>query len=159
MEFERALQVLCDAGVEFVVIGGLCGVLHGASRITYDLDICYARSPLNISRLAHALAPFHPRLRDLPDNLPFIWDERTLKNGNLFTLNTDLGPIDLAAEVAGVGTYERAKECATSVEAFERKIAILDLRSLIQAKRAAGRQKDIEALVELESLLEAEDGD
>jgi hypothetical protein len=41
------------------------------------------------------------------------------------------------------------------VDAFDRKIAILDLPSLIKAKRAAGREKDLAALPELESLLEA----
>jgi hypothetical protein len=39
------------------------------------------------------------------------------------------------------------------VEAFGRQIATLDPRGLIQAKRAAGREKDRSALVELESLL------
>jgi hypothetical protein len=34
----------------------------------------------------------------------------------------------------------------------------IDLRSLIQAKRAAGREKDLRALPELEGLLDAEDG-
>jgi hypothetical protein len=41
------------------------------------------------------------------------------------------------------------------VEAFDRKIVTLDLPGLIQAKRAAGREKDLAALPELESLLEA----
>jgi hypothetical protein len=41
------------------------------------------------------------------------------------------------------------------VEAFDRTISILDLPSLIRAKRAAGRAKDLAALPELESLLEA----
>jgi len=41
------------------------------------------------------------------------------------------------------------------VEAFERQVPTLDLTGLIQAKRAAGRQKDLSALPELESLLEA----
>jgi hypothetical protein len=91
MEFEQALQALCDADVGFVVIGGVCAALHGAAGVTYDLDICYSRSDQTL---------FHPRLRDLPDNLPFIWDAKTLENGTVFTLNTDLVPIDLAAEVA-----------------------------------------------------------
>jgi hypothetical protein len=41
------------------------------------------------------------------------------------------------------------------VDAFDRQIATLDLPGLIRAKRATGRQKDIDALPELESLLEA----
>jgi hypothetical protein len=41
------------------------------------------------------------------------------------------------------------------VDAFERPVAALSLPGLIRAKRAAGREKDLAALVELESLLEA----
>jgi len=37
----------------------------------------------------------------------------------------------------------------------KRNFAVLDLPGLIQAKRAAGRQKDLAALPEIEGLLEA----
>ncbi len=43
------------------------------------------------------------------------------------------------------------------MEAFGRQISVLNLPALIQTKRAAGRPKDILALPELESLLEAFD--
>jgi hypothetical protein len=43
-----------------------------------------------------------------------------------------------------------------SVGAFERDFLTLDLPGLIKAKRAAGREKDLAALPELESLLEAD---
>ncbi len=157
MEFETAIQTLCDAGVDFVVIGGVSATLHGSSRVTYDLDICYSRVPLNLRRMAAALAPFHPRPRGFSKDLPFIWDEVTLRNGGLFTLNTDLGEIDLLAEVAGLGAYDEVKRQSITVEAYDRRISILTLRSLIQAKRAAGRERDLAALPELEGLLEAEE--
>ena len=61
MQFEKALQTLCDARVDFVVIGGLSATFHGSARVTYDLDICHSRVPVNLGRLAAALAPLHPR--------------------------------------------------------------------------------------------------
>jgi hypothetical protein len=157
MNFERAVQSLADAGVEFVVIGGLSASLHGSARVTFDLDVCYSRALSNLRRLAAALAPFHPRPRGIPRDLPFLWDERTLQNGMVFTLDTDLGPIVLLAEVAGVGDYDQAKTLSVMVDAFDRRIATLDLAALIRSKRAAGRARDLEALPELESLLEAEE--
>jgi hypothetical protein len=42
-------------------------------------------------------------------------------------------------------------------EAFGRQVRILNLKSLIKAKRAAGREKDLMMLPELESLLEAQE--
>ena len=157
MKIELALHVLSDAGVDCVVIGGVAGAFHGSGRVTYDLDVCYSRTAQNIRRLAEALAPFHPRPRGLPDGLPFIWDEATLRNGSLFTLHTDLGDIDLLAEVAGLGTYDEVKASSIPIEAFGCRVAVLDLKSLIRAKRAAGRERDLSALPELEALLEAEE--
>jgi hypothetical protein len=38
---DRALVVrLKEHGVEFVIIGGVCGPLHGLPLVTFDLDIC-----------------------------------------------------------------------------------------------------------------------
>ena len=109
MQFEKAVQVPCDAGVDFVIIGGVSATFHGSARVTYDLDICYSRATINLQRLAAALALFHPRPRGFSDELPFVWDERTLRNGTIFTLQTDLGEVDLLAEVAGLGTYDDVK--------------------------------------------------
>jgi predicted nucleotidyltransferase len=157
MNPDRALRTLVDAGVEFVLIGGWSAILHGSSFMTHDLDICFSRKRENVRRLVQALAPYHPRLRDAPAAVPFVWEESTLRNGTIFTLETDLGPIDLMAEVTGLGTFEDIEPRALSVEAFDRHVQTLDLKSLIASKRAAGREKDLRVLPELESLLESEE--
>ena len=155
MNFVQAVQILADAGVDFVIIGGWSAILHGSSYVTNDLDVCFSRGRENCQRLATALAPFHPRLRDIPKNVPFVWDEKSLRNGTIFTLSTDLGAIDLLAEVKGLGDFEDVKRNSVLVQAFDRDVWTLDLASLIQAKRAAGREKDLRMVPELESLLEA----
>ena len=155
MQFERAIHALHDAGVEFVVIGGLAATFHGGGRVTYDLDICYSRVSANLSRLASALRPFRPRPRGFPPKLSFVWDEMTLYNASILTLQTEIGEIDLLAEVAGLGTFEEVLCHSITVEAFERQIRTLELPALIQAKRAAGRPKDLSDVAELESILEA----
>lgn len=155
MNLERLIQHLCDSQVDFVVIGGWAAIFHGSVHVTNDLDICYSRDKENLRKLAAALAPFHPRLRGFPDGLRFIWDATTLANGALFTLTTDLGIIDLLAEVSGVGTFEEACASSVEVEAFGRRLRALDLPALICAKKAAGRPKDLLMLPELEGLLEA----
>ena len=72
-------------------------------------------------------------------------------------MTTDFGIVDLLAEVTGLGSFEEVKATAVAVDAFGRRVLTLDLSSLIQAKRAAGREKDLRALPELEGLLEAEE--
>jgi len=155
MNFIQAVQTLADAGVEFVIIGGWSAILHGSSYVTNDLDICFSRRKENLGRLAGALAPFHPRPRDLPAEVPFVWDETTLRNGTIFTLSTDMGVIDPLAEVSGLGGFDEVKAHSIEMDAFDRRVRTLDLPSLIRAKRAAGRPKDLLVLPELESLLEA----
>ena len=155
MDFRRAVQVLCDGGVEFVIVGVVAASLHGSVRISIDLDICYRRSTVNVKRLADVLKPLRPRPIGFPENLPFTWDEKTLRNATVLTLQTELGEIDLLAEVAGIGSFEEVQ----AVEAFERKVQTIDLRALIQAKRTAGREKDLSALPELEGLAEAADNE
>jgi len=155
MNFERVIQHLCDARVDFVVIGGWAAIFHGSAHVTNDLDICYSRDKENLLRLAGVLAPYHPRPRGFPEGLPFVWDASTLANGAMFTLTTDLGIIDLLAEVSGIGTYTDARASSVEVEAFDRRLWALDLRALIRAKKAAGRPKDMLILPELEGLLEA----
>ena len=80
----------------------------------------------------------------------------TLTNGTVFTLDTDLGKIDLLAEVSGVGSFAEVRDNAVLMSAFEREVRTLDLPALIKAKRAAGRPKDLLLLPELEGLLEAQ---
>ena len=72
MNFITAVHALVDAGVDFAIIGGWSAILHGSSNVTNDLDVCFSRQPENLKRLAGALAPFHPRLRDLPGDLSFV---------------------------------------------------------------------------------------
>jgi len=60
VNLEKAFHALCDAGVDFVVIGGVAATLHGSAYVTFDLDICYSSASANLKRLKEALAPFHP---------------------------------------------------------------------------------------------------
>lgn len=157
MNYVQAVQVLVDGGVDFVIVGGWSAILHGSASLTKDLDVCYSRGSENLKRLARALAPFRPRLRGLPVDLPFVWDEVTLRNGSLFTLSTDLGDIDLLAEISGVGGFDQVKKHSVVFDAFDRSVRTLDLHALIRAKRAAGREKDLLVLPELEGFLESEE--
>jgi hypothetical protein len=157
MEVDRLIQILSDSSVEFIVIGGWSAILHGSVHVTNDLDIFFARGPGNVKRLAQALAPYHPRPIDLPTDLPFIWDEATLRNGTNFTLITDLGRVDLLGEVSGLGSFTEVYAASIPMEKEGREVRILDLRSLIESKKAAGRVKDLLVIPELEALLEAQD--
>lgn len=148
------LGALVDAGVEFIVVGGAAATAHGASRLTQDIDVVYARDPANLARITLALEGHAPYPRGAPPGLPFVFDAQTLRNGGNFTLRTDLGDIDLLADITGGGDYRALLPDTVTVHAFGRNVRCLGLRRLIEVKRAAGRPKDFEAIAELETLLE-----
>lgn len=148
-DLERLLDELTAAGVAFVVIGGVAMVLRGSSRMTQDIDLCYARDRENLRRLACALEPFHPRLRGAPVELPFLWDAATLASGLNFTLTTDLGDVDVFGEVPGLGSFSAVAGRSSTVDVGGRMVRVLDLDGLESAKRAAGRAKDLLDLAEL----------
>ncbi|MCY7376890.1 MAG: hypothetical protein LH472_13100 [Pyrinomonadaceae bacterium] len=140
--------------VEFVIVGGVAIIAHGVPYATFDLDFCYARTAGNLRKIVAALAGFNPRLRGFPKDLPFVWDERTLQNGTNFTLQSDIGDIDLLGEVAGVGAYKEVFADSIIVRLFDYQVRILSLNDLIKAKKAAGRPKDLFVLPQLETLNE-----
>jgi hypothetical protein len=156
---ERLLGALTDAGVEFILVGGMAARAHGSSRVTQDVDVSYSRSDANLARLVAGLAPLHPYLRGAPPGLPFEWSTETLRQGLNFTLTTTSGDIDLLGEITGGGRYEDLLPHSTLVPVFGHEIRILDLPWLIHVKRAAGRPKDIEVIAELEVLREIIEGE
>ncbi len=69
-------------------------------------------------------------------------------------MTTTLGALDLLGEVTGGGAYEQLLPFSEELEAFDVRCRFVTLEKLIQLKRAAGRLKDLEAIAELEALLE-----
>ena len=155
--FGKVLGALADHEVRFILVGGVAATAHGSSRLTQDVDVVYARDRENLGCLVVALRPYEPYLRGAPPGLPFSWDLATLERGLNLTLSTTLGAVDLLGEIAGGGTYESLLPDSVEIEVFGIRCRCLDLRRLIEVKRAAGRPKDLEAIAELESLLDERD--
>lgn len=104
---ERIVSALAEAQCQFVIVGGLNAVLHGAPIVTQDLDVCYRRTPENLTRLSKALTPFALRLRNLPEGVPDTFDRRSLDFGTNFTLALEDGEeFDLLDEMAAIGGYD-----------------------------------------------------
>lgn len=151
------LRQLIASAVDFVVIGGLAMRAHGSAHITEDLDVCYGRTDENMAALTAALAPIHPYLRGAPPGLPFRFDVPTIRAGLNFTLTTDYGSFDLLGELSGVGDYDRVVAQSQQEEVFGLRFRVLNLDALIAAKKAAGRLKDRNHILELEELKKLRD--
>jgi hypothetical protein len=140
MSTRALLERLQTNGVRFSVIGGVALIARGVQRSTQDLDIAYARDRDNLVRLVSALKDIHPRLRGVPPDLPFFFDEVSLRHGLNFTLDTDLGPLDLLGEVPGLGTFEHVDAASTEIELGGVVVLALTLDGLERAKCQACRR-------------------
>lgn len=145
---------LCDGGIDFVVIGGVAARAHGSPRITEDLDVCYDPALENRGRLASLLQRWHAYPREVDQGLPFIMDAKTFAISPILTLTTDQGALDLFDSVAGIGSYQDVVKRSVPVDGGDVRFLALGLPGLIDAKRAAGRTRDLAQIPELEALLE-----
>ena len=141
--------MLVSHRVRFVVIGAFAARILGSPTVTRDLDICYARDPRDLARLAEALRELNARLRGAPSNVRFRLDARSLAAGDHFTFTTDAGSLDVLGTPSGVSGYDELARNARETDLDGIRILVASIDDLIRMKRAAGRPKD---LVELEIL-------
>ena len=146
------LKRLCDAKVDFILIGGFAGIFHGCSYVTQDIDICLNFNTENLLRLQKSIIDLHPVHRMTPAKIKL---ELTCENCGQFKniyLDTDAGQLDCISFVDGVGNFDTAKSKSTIIEIGNVKLNILDIDALIEAKKTLNRKKDAQAIVELEAL-------
>jgi len=72
---------------------------------------------------------------------------------NLY-LVTDLGQLDIPSEIAGIGDYGEVARHTIAVDLGGMQCRVLDLDSLIEAKKALNLPKDRQAIIELEAIRE-----
>jgi len=138
----RALETLNRHGVRFLVIGGFAGKLHGSPALTVDVDVCYARTPENLQRLAAALRELHAELRGAGPGLPFRLDARSLAAGDRFTFRTDAGDLDILGLPSGTDGFADLEPNAVPMDLDGVVVRVAALEDLIRMKRATGRPRD-----------------
>jgi hypothetical protein len=149
---DEILRRLVERGVDFVVIGGIAGVLHGSARNTFDLDICFATDEANLVALGDVLTALGARLKGVEEEVPFVPDARTLRQVELLTLVTSLGELDLLARPPGAPAYQELRRNADRYDLGGFNVSVASIDDLIAMKQAAGRAKDLLDIEELEAI-------
>lgn len=98
-ELAELLELLLDASVEFILVGGGAAVIHGAPVTTQDIDIVHRREAENVDRLLQVLSRLDARLVD-PAGRDLAPEDATLSGPGQSLIRTRLGRIDawLASE-------------------------------------------------------------
>ncbi|HEA68095.1 MAG TPA: hypothetical protein ENI07_14920, partial [Desulfobacterales bacterium] len=85
-------RVLDNHQVEFIVVGGVCAVLHGAPITTFDLDLVHSRTPENLNCLLNALIDLKAYYRGHSKRIQP--DVKSLASPGHHLLITRFGPLD-----------------------------------------------------------------
>lgn len=157
---ETIVGSLNQAGVRYLIVGGLAVVAHGFVRFTADIDLVLDPDPAAMRRAIEALSALGYRPRA---PVPFeefsdaekrrTWArEKSLTVFSVFSAQHPATEIDLFVETPF--DFERAYgdadrfEVASGVEA-----TFIGRADLIAMKRKAGRPQDLKDVAELESNL------
>ena len=151
---QALLTRLQDSGLEFVVIGGVCVVYHGAPLATFDLDICCPFGEANVRRIESAVRDLHPAHRLTANKLSLVETRSSFGSLKNIYLQTDLGKLDCLSEVAGVGNFEEVKRQSVVAKFSYGEFRFLNLDALIAAKKAVGRERDLDAVRHLLAIKE-----
>jgi hypothetical protein len=148
--FQTIPSTFLKNDVEFVVVGGVAAVLHGAPVTTFDLDALIKVSDANADRLFNALTTLQARYR--LHSPPLKPSKSDILAGGHLLLATVAGPLDL---LGFIGDQQRFDDLQAEFEAIRFEglsFQVLSLDELIRQKRWLGREKDMAALRMLELL-------
>jgi hypothetical protein len=153
-DFQALLTLLTRHSVEFVVVGGICAVLHGAPVHTFDLDVVPSRGPGNIARLVAALQELDAWYRERPHDHVAPTADRLAGPGH-HLLMTRLGPLDVLGVIGAGEDYDSLASQSREMQiAPDVSVLVLDLEALIRIRTALARDKDKAVLPILRRTLE-----
>ena len=140
-DFLKIIETLIAYKVEFIVVGGVCAVLHGAPVTTFDLDIVHNRSPENIERMLKVLGVLEAYYRTRKD-IRIEPDEKGLTLPGHHLLITNAGPLDLLGTIGESEDYNDLLKDVEEIEISGKKVQLQSLEGLIKIKQFLGGEKD-----------------
>ena len=159
----KILELLGKHEVEFILIGGIAGTLHGAPFVTVDLDVVPAVETSNLDRLSAALRELEAVLRDADNEEGVHIDfngrllKKVLPDSRFLRFDTAHGYLDVIHKPAGTQGFRDLARSAIYQEVGSVRIRVASLEDVIRSKAAVGRPRDLEQLPTLRRLLELED--
>lgn len=159
----RLVELFHEQNVEYVMVGGYAGRVHGATRPTMDLDVVPAWERANLGRLCDALRSIDARAITGPACEGDAITPDVLIEREIMTWATAHGRLDTMVGIPDTEGLPVLYEDLTQrskvnhVAGFQVEIASLD--DVITSKEFAGRAKDTQALPELRQLRDAAKAD
>ena len=142
-DFREFIDALNINDVRYILVGGYSVILHGHSRTTGDMDIWVDRTLENYKKIKSAFLQFGMPVFDMTQ-------ERFLNDSliDVFTFGRPPVAIDIMMSVLGLD-FNECFEKAIYFEDDDLQIRTIHINDLIDAKKAAGRPKDLDDLENL----------
>jgi hypothetical protein len=140
-DFFKILQTLAEHEVDFIIVGGVCAVLHGAPVSTFDLDIVHSRAPGNIKHLISALNQMDACYRGRGEQR-LVPDSYHLASTGHHLLMTTYGPLDVLGTIGSGHDYEGLSDHSEEIMVDDLQLHLLDLENLIRVKEETASAKD-----------------
>ena len=141
-----SLQDLRKREIQFILVGGLAAVLHGAPVQTYDIDLVYSREAENIDRLLNFLAEADAIFRIQAERRWRPNKSHLMGSGHL-NLLTRYGPVDLLATIGQALDFSALLPHSTEMDiGGGMGVRVLDLETIIAVKEQLASEKDLAAL-------------
>ena len=157
--FLEILNALHDRRVDFVIAGGVAAVLHGGSRVTFDLDVVPSLTPDSWETAVDLLWGLGARPR-IPVPLERIRDvehvRRWRREKGMLALNfrTLDGSTEVDLLVGESDAFDELKQRAVEVKVDRRTFFVASIDDLISMKQRAGRPQDLLDIAELRKIQE-----
>ena len=151
-DLSAILEGLLEAGVEFILVGGLAAVVQGAPITTMDVDIVPKRSRDNLSRLLAFLKSVHAYHRR-PDDRIIEPKRSDISHKGHALFSTQLGPLDVLSFIEEDSVYEDLIDHTVQLEFRGYHILVLELKKMIQLKKSSRDPGDRRRLPVLEETL------
>lgn len=152
-DFQEILKILVSNEVDFIVVGGVCAVIHGAPVTTFDLDLVHSRDPGNLDRLMSSLHDLDAYYRERED-IRLTPALSHLSSPGHQLLMTKYGPLDLLGTIGKGYSYEDLLKHTEKIQIDNYCLSILSLEKLIEVKERLARDSDKAMLPILKRTLE-----
>jgi len=123
-DFNAILETLYNYQVDFIIVRGVCAVLHGAPATAFDLDFVHSQTQENLLSLRSALQELEVYYRGREEDM------------------TLFGPLDLLGTMEAGWNYADLLPYSEEIEIGKLRLKVLSLEKLIEIKEETAFEKD-----------------
>lgn len=143
VDFQDFIRSFNENDVKYILVGGYSVIIYGYSRTTGDMDLWVEKSEENYIKIKNAFLDFGMSMFDMSNE---NFQSNTL---DVFSFGKSPVRIDILTALKGLNFVESFK-IAEFHQIDEIPVRVIHYNHLIESKKAAGRNKDLDDVEQLE---------